>query len=149
MDVIIGLAIIAILALAIVILLVDIVYHWLKGMSKLYFVNYFILQWFFIRLTRHTERIIDEVDMIEASMLSPHVGQVTGIGFGVKRSHVLTWYSIQYWVIPCTGWTTFFKYIGGKPKFWRITKQWRKDEGPCMFPPQGWNCRCEIHRNQE
>lgn len=35
------------------------------------------------------------------------------------------WYGIQYWVIPMTGWTSDFKYIG-KVKYVRLTPKFKK-----------------------
>ncbi len=57
------------------------------------FVNVFILQWFFIRLTKHMKK--DEQ------------GYYTIIG---------RW-SLQYWIIPLTGWWNHFKYLNKNPNF--------------------------------
>jgi hypothetical protein len=46
-----------------------------------------------------------------------------GVGGRIKKSHYEEWYSIQYWVVPFTGWAKPFKYIrSDKPKYWDITK---------------------------
>jgi len=86
-------------------------------MTKLYFVNRFILQFFFIRLTRHIEHIIHNYEVIEIS-------QVNGGGLSINGKAEIKnqqWYSIQYFVIPFTGWTTDFRYINGK-HFLPLTK---------------------------
>ncbi len=63
-------------------------------MTWLKFVNKFICQWFFIRLTKH-------------------------LNFDTKEIR----YSIQYWIVPTTGWNTNFKYIGkNSPKFFYLSK---------------------------
>jgi len=83
-------------------------------MTKLGFTNY-VLQWFFIRLTKHQETII----------VSPYV---TDISFqtGFHRfGDILDveWYSIQYWILPLTGWWSDFIYLNKKPRFLKISKK--------------------------
>lgn len=87
-------------------------------MTKLEFVNKFIFQLFFARLTRCQERIIDKVDFYETS-ITPD-----GFGWGgnVRESHIEQWYSIMFWVVPFTGWNSKFKFIG-KQQLKRITKK--------------------------
>lgn len=62
-------------------------------MTKTKFLNVFILQWLFVRLTKHLKK--DEQ------------GNYT----------IIERWSLQYWVIPLTGWSTNFKYLNKKPKF--------------------------------
>lgn len=88
-------------------------------MTKLFFLNYFILQLFFIRLTRNTQRVIDDIDIHEVSLLRDGG---CGIGGVIRKSHVEQWFSIQYWVIPFTGWNTDFKYLNGKASFLPLSK---------------------------
>ena len=40
---------------------------------------------------------------------------------GRAKYKTYQWYSIQYWIIPCTGWWSDFKYVGGKHKFWKLS----------------------------
>ncbi len=67
-------------------------------MTLLKFINLFILQWFFIRLTKHLDKDIN--------------GNYTKI----------IAYSIHYWIIPLTGWDSDFKYINNNDKFLYIYK---------------------------
>lgn len=79
-------------------------------MSKLEFVNKFLFQLFFVRLTRvkHANPTKSEIyRIIEFGELTPPCEQ---------------WYSIMFWVIPFTGWNTDFKFIG-KMNLKRITKR--------------------------
>lgn len=86
-------------------------------MSKLKFINVFLLQWFFVRLTRCQERVVTEFDMYEISLM-PDGSFAPG---GRAKYKTYQWYSIQYWIIPCTGWWSDFKYVGGKHKFWKLS----------------------------
>lgn len=72
---------------------------WLKA------INVFILQWFFIRLTRHTQ----------------NVTRIATSDFSITRSY--QWYSIQYWILPVTGWGNEFIYLNKKPKFIKCSKK--------------------------
>lgn len=57
------------------------------------FINKFILQWFFIRLTKHLKKDDN--------------GNYT----------IIDRWSLQYWIKPLTGWNSDYKYIGQGPKF--------------------------------
>jgi len=61
------------------------------------FLNVFILQLFFIRLTKHMDK--------------DPLGEYT----------IIKAVSLQYWVVPFTGWWSNFKYIGVGPKFRYLT----------------------------
>lgn len=87
-------------------------------MTSLYFVNRFILQFACIRLTRHTEHIIDKIDYFECSLIGP--GEY-GMGGNILASHYEQYYSIQYWVVPFTGWSTEYKHFNTKVKYLRLT----------------------------
>ena len=56
-------------------------------MTKLEALNYFILQFFFIRRVRHLERA--------------EGGECSTVGF-----------SYMYWVCPFTGWGSSYKFLG-------------------------------------
>lgn len=90
-------------------------------MSKLYFLNRFILQWFFIRLTRNEKKIIEKFRLDECSQMTD--GSYS-LGFSHKPEDVKIqrWFSIQYWVIPGTGWGTDFRYLGGQAKHLDLNK---------------------------
>lgn len=61
------------------------------------FVNVFILQWFFIRLTKH--------------MKKDDKGNYT----------IIEKWSFQYWIVPLTGWWSNLIYLSKKPKFLYIS----------------------------
>lgn len=86
--------------------------------------NKIFLQWFFIRLTKNTTKIIDEFDMTEISLA---YGTGHAMGGAIKRYHIEYYYSIQGWIVPLSGWTTAFNYLGKKsPWFIKITKTYAK-----------------------
>ncbi|MBV6478683.1 MAG: hypothetical protein HGGPFJEG_01441 [Ignavibacteria bacterium] len=66
--------------------------NWLNYLNK------FFLQWFFVRLTR-----------AEVNKFS------TG---GIKV--ISSWYAIQYWVMPLSGYGREYKYLG-KQKYFKLT----------------------------
>jgi hypothetical protein len=73
----------------------------------------YILQIFFIRLTKCSNTVVRDVRVwLIPSLVDKCDGQI---------SHKETWYAIQGWVVPFTGWNTDFKYIG-KRFFVKITK---------------------------
>lgn len=76
-------------------------------MSWLGKINKYFLQFFFIRLTRHTEKV--KVNYIDYSRMKS------------TRYQTETYYSIQYWILPFTGWTNDFIYLNKSPKFVRLT----------------------------
>ena len=86
---------------------------WLKA------INVFILQWFFVRLTRHSEKLITQFTLKEISVI--HNG---GLGFGGSgKIETHQWYSIQYWVLPCTGWWSDYILLNKRPKFIKCSKR--------------------------
>jgi hypothetical protein len=68
-------------------------------MTWLKFINVFILQWFFVRLTKHASKDKN--------------GNYT----------VLDALSIQYWILPLTGWWSNYKRLGKGCQFWYIYKK--------------------------
>ncbi len=78
-------------------------------MTKLGFLNKFIIQFFFIRLTRHTQKV--RIAYIDYARMKNY------------RTQTEQWYSIQYWVVPFTGWSNRndFKYLNGQ-HFLPLTK---------------------------
>ena len=86
-------------------------------MTLLKFVNKFIFQWFCIRLTKCSEKVIENPEP------SCFTYSITTDG-NTKNTVTYNWYSIQYWIKPCTGWTDDFVYLNKKPKFLRITKKY-------------------------
>ena len=92
-------------------------------MSLLKFINMFILQWFFVRLTKCSEKrvfnfVYDNVFNI------PHIDwDITQMSLK-SQSEIRTyeWYSIQTGILPLTGWGKEFKYLKPLHKFIKITK---------------------------
>jgi hypothetical protein len=89
-------------------------------MARLRFLNRFILQWFFIRLTICKEDIMDDYNVISFD-LTP--GGMASRGTGNIKTY--QWYSIQGWIVPTTGYESDFKYLNKskKPFFFRLTKK--------------------------
>lgn len=88
-------------------------------MSILEFSNRFFFQWFFVRLTRCKQRVVDEIDMTHVSFL-PNGNH--GIGGYIVKAHTEEWYSFQGWIVPMSGWGTDFKYFGKTNWFKKMTK---------------------------
>lgn len=87
-------------------------------MTKLKFVNYFILQFFFVRLTRCTENVIYDYKVHNISFVNDKGLSIGGQGKIRKEQ----WYSLQFWILPFTGWSTDFIYLSKKPLYFRLTK---------------------------
>jgi hypothetical protein len=85
----------------------------MKDITPLAICNY-ILQLFFIRVTR-----CQETHITGFSLKSVSLNGVSGI---VKSKEIHQWYSIQYWIVPFTGWFTDFKYLNKEPKFIKVTR---------------------------
>jgi hypothetical protein len=87
-------------------------------MSKLKAVNVFFFQWFFVRLTKCTEKRIENYTLHSFDLMSD--GNMASRGTGETKTY--QWYSFQYWILPCTGWWSDFIYLNKKPKFIKCTK---------------------------
>jgi hypothetical protein len=86
---------------------------WLKA------INVFILQWFFVRLTRHNEKVITEFILKDISIMPDGLAGMGGAG----KVSIHQWYSIQYWILPCSGWGNEFIYLNKRPKFIKYSKK--------------------------
>jgi len=64
-------------------------------MSWLGILNRVMLQWFFIRLTKHMR-------------------------MGESGEWEIDHWSLQGWITPLTGWRNEYKYLGGHPRFFRL-----------------------------
>lgn len=80
-------------------------------------INIFILQWFFIRLTKCNEILIYEYEVHSYDLMID--GNISSRGTG--KSKLTYWYSLQYWVVPFTGYFSDFIYLNKKVKFIKIT----------------------------
>ena len=111
-------------------------------MTKLDFLNRYILQWFFIRLCRseNTERHIKRVRMAEASIVE---GFGHSLAYHIEEAQlkVTRYWAIMAWVIPTSGYGNAFRYIG-RCRFWRVSK--RRITYVPELPPNDWNCRCTL-----
>lgn len=90
-------------------------------MTKLEFVNKFIFQLFFVRLTRCRETKQEYKPLAHPQQL-----QANEDGYFWPLADVIDvtyqWYSIMFWVVPFTGWNSKFKFIG-KQQLKRVTKK--------------------------
>lgn len=87
-------------------------------MTLLKFINVFILQWFFVRLTKCTETVVMEFTITEFSLMPDGSYAPSGKG----KASTFEWYAIQFWIIPVTGWWSGFISLG-TVKFKRISKR--------------------------
>lgn len=88
-------------------------------MTLLGFFNKYIFQWFFIRLTKNIENSIEEYKILSYDMMPD--GSIASRGCG--KTITKYWYSIQYFVVPLTGWNNDYKYINNGPKYFKITRK--------------------------
>lgn len=73
-------------------------------MTRLYFINFFILQWFFVRLAR--------CEKIHSYNYESHVGP-DGIKEGrITEMKYKRYYCLMGFVLPGTGWQTPYIYTG-------------------------------------
>ena len=87
-------------------------------MTKLKAVNLFFFQWFFVRLTKCTEGRIEEYTLHSLDLMAD--GSMTSRGTGETKTY--QWYSLQFWILPCTGWNNNLIYLNKKPKSIKCTK---------------------------
>lgn len=93
-----------------------------KDVTRLQVVNW-VLQWLFIRLTRCKETKILDADLMEVSV-SIKDGKIEGNpGYRINKFRITEWFAIQYWVVPLTGWSNDFRYIGKQKFSGRISKK--------------------------
>lgn len=88
-------------------------------MTKLKAINVFLLQWFCIRLTKHKESRIENFKVHSVDLM-PN-GSISSRGTGETVDY--EWYSIQYWIVPLTGWRTDYIFLNKKAKYKRITNK--------------------------
>ena len=87
-------------------------------MSKLKAIN-IILQFFFIRLTKCSEKVVGDYKVISYDMMPD--GSVSSRGIGNTITY--EWYSLQYFILPLTGWWSDFIYLSKTAKFIKCTKR--------------------------
>lgn len=88
-------------------------------MNPLKALNVFLLQWLFVRLTKCQETVVSDFTLLGYDSL-PN-GNVSSKGVAIKKTY--QWYSLQMWILPCTGWWSDFIYLNKNPYFLKITKR--------------------------
>jgi hypothetical protein len=88
-------------------------------MSWLGLFNRIVLQWFFIRLTKCSEKRIEEFNLQSYDLMPD--GNISSRGTGKVNNY--QWYSIMYWVVPFSGWDSNFKYINDEQKLKKYQKK--------------------------
>lgn len=85
--------------------------------------NIVILQWFFIRIVKCDEEVIESYSLMSIDMMMGDNMACRGHGTIVKYY----WYGIQYWVLPLSGWGGEFILLNKKPEIIKLTKKNRND----------------------
>ena len=88
-------------------------------MSWIGAINIFILQWFFVRLTKSHQFEVTKMEITEVSLMPDGSTEIGGL---VQNKRTMCWYSLQLWIIPLTGWWNEFKYLSKEPIFIKLTK---------------------------
>lgn len=90
-------------------------------MKKIEFLNKFIFQFLFFRLTRCEKRVVASYSLHSFDVMIN--GNV--VGRGVGKVDTYEWYSIQYFIKPFSGWNSQFIFLNKnkKPKFFRVSKK--------------------------
>lgn len=88
-----------------------------KRKSWLHYLNYFVVQLFFIRIARCIENRVEDYQLISYNFMPD--GSVSSRGTGVTKKYQR--FAIIGFILPFTGWNTDFKYLG-KERQWNITK---------------------------
>jgi len=83
-------------------------------------VNFILFQWFFIRLTKCSKRVITDFELESISMIDAHNATMAG---KVKKDKTVYWWAIQYWIYPLSGWRNNFIYTKGGQRFLKITNE--------------------------
>lgn len=83
--------------------------------------NYYFLQFFFIRLTKEQTRVAADIKAHECSIVG--AGQYE-MGYSVVTWEIRQRWAIMYWVIPFSGYGKKFRYVNGC-KYLNLTK-WKK-----------------------
>ncbi len=105
-------------------------------MSRLGWINFLLLQWFFMRLTF----VVDKPN--EKFKLSDYDKMIEG---DYRPNLKYQWWSIQYFIWPFTGWWNDFKFIG-KKRIKRISKPEKFGSGFAkqMLSDRWWCEHCQV-----
>ncbi len=76
-------------------------------MTKLKLTNYF-LQFLFVRLTKCSEKVASNINIRSFDMMSD--SNISMCSNGDVTTY--EWYSLQFFIIPLTGWGKSFEYLG-------------------------------------
>lgn len=82
--------------------------------------NRLLLQWFFVRLTKCEDKVVEEFNVTSFDLMPD--GSMASMGSGKVIKY--RWYSIQFWILPTTGWNKNFVYLSKEPRFFRITSKY-------------------------
>ena len=88
-------------------------------MTKLKMINKFFLQWFFVRLTKCREKKVDDYEILSYDLMPD--GSISSRGIG--KTVTYQWYSIQYFILPTTGWNSDFIFLTKEANFIQLTKK--------------------------
>jgi hypothetical protein len=88
-------------------------------MTILKAINVFLLQWFFIRLTKHQSQVVENYKLTGFDYVEENLVSSSGTG----KIIIKEWYSIQYCIIPLTGWWSNYVFLTKEAKFKPITKK--------------------------
>lgn len=83
--------------------------------------NFLLLQFLFIRLTKNRIKVIDEFLPNSANFVSGSPCNVS-LGGEIKKYHYKYYWSVQYFILPLTGWWNQYVWIS-TPQNKKITKQ--------------------------
>lgn len=88
-------------------------------MTKLTLINY-IVQFLFIRITRCEDKVVTQFNLQSVSLMRD--GKYSTIG--TPTYTIYWWHSIQYWILPLSGWfNTSFIYLNKTPQFKKLQKR--------------------------
>lgn len=90
----------------------DVNISWLK-------ITNIFLQLFFVRLTKCIDYKIEDYKLLSFDMMEDGSMSPRGVGRSVKYE----WYSLQYFVVPFSGWKYNYSYLGKEPGYIRLTKR--------------------------
>ena len=76
---------------------------WYQNWSWLGYLNFFLLQWFFIRLAKYKEILDYQLEEVSICRY--------GLGIGGQCKEFKWKFRILKWILPLTGWWNDYKYI--------------------------------------
>ena len=83
--------------------------------------NIVILQWFFIRIVKCDEEVIESYRLMSIDMMMGDNMACRGHGTIVKYQ----WYSLVYFIVPLTSWGNKFYSLYNEPTYKKLTKKYK------------------------